>query len=67
MGFPLQEYWSGLLFLLQRIFPTQEWNPVSCIGRWVLYYGATREAHTHAYKIFNNQLSEGKMSTGEDW
>ena len=26
MGFPRQEYWSGLHFL-QRIFPTQELNP----------------------------------------
>ena len=27
MGFPRQEYWSGLPFLLQGIFPTQESNP----------------------------------------
>ena len=27
MGFPGQEYWSGLHFLLQGIFPTQGWNP----------------------------------------
>ena len=26
MGFPRQEYWSGLHFLLQRIFPTQGSN-----------------------------------------
>ena len=24
--FPRQEYWSGLHFLLQGIFPTQGWN-----------------------------------------
>ena len=27
MGFSRQEYWSGLYFLLQGIFPTQESNP----------------------------------------
>ena len=27
MGFSRQECWSGLHFLLQGIFPTQEWNP----------------------------------------
>ena len=27
MGFPRQGYWSGCHFLLQGIFPTQEWNP----------------------------------------
>ena len=27
MGFPKQEYWSGLHFLLQGIFPTQGLNP----------------------------------------
>ena len=26
MGFPRQEYWSGLCFLLQGAFPTQRWN-----------------------------------------
>ena len=26
MGFPSQEYWSGLHFLLQRIWLTQGWN-----------------------------------------
>ena len=26
-GFSRQEYWSGLPFLLQGIFPTQGWNP----------------------------------------
>ena len=31
MGFPRQEYWSGLPFLLQGIFLTQDSNPV-CIG-----------------------------------
>ena len=26
MGFPRQEYWSGLLFLLQGIFLNKGWN-----------------------------------------
>ena len=28
-------------FLLQRIFPTQELNPSSCIDKWILYQEAT--------------------------
>ena len=31
-------------FLLQGIFPTRDWTHVSCIGRWILYHWATREA-----------------------
>ena len=39
MGSPRKEYWGGLPFLLQGIFPTQRWNPnISCIGWWVLYH-----------------------------
>ena len=36
MGFPRQEYWSGLPGDLQGIFLTQELN--LCIFRWVLYH-----------------------------
>ena len=32
MGFPGQEYWSGLPFLLQGIFPAQGSNP--CLLHW---------------------------------
>ena len=32
MGFSRQEHWSGCHVLLQGIFPTQGWNPVSCIS-----------------------------------
>ena len=32
MGFSRQEYWSGLHFLLQGIFPTQDRTWVSCIA-----------------------------------
>ena len=51
MGFSREEYWSGLPFLLQGIFPTQGSSRVSlqprdgtfigyvsCIGRQVLYH-----------------------------
>ena len=41
MRFSRQEYWSGLHFLLQEIFPTQGLNQVSyvsCTGRRVLYH-----------------------------
>ena len=42
VGFPRQEYWSGLLF--QGIFLTQDWTQVSCVscfGRWILYHFIT--------------------------
>ena len=35
MGFPRQEYWSGLPFLLQGILPTQGLNPcLLCLLHW---------------------------------
>ena len=37
MEFSRQEYWSGLLFLLQGIFPTQELNPGLLHCRRILY------------------------------
>ena len=37
MGFSRQEYWSGLHFLLQRIFPTQESNRGLLHCRQILY------------------------------
>ena len=47
MGFPRQEYWSGLPFPSPGIFPTRNQScvsQVSCIGRWILYCWTTREA-----------------------
>ena len=35
--FSRQEYWSGLPFLLQGIFPTQGWNPHLLCCRQILY------------------------------
>ena len=34
MGFPRQEYWTGLHFLLQGIFPTQRSNVHALAGRF---------------------------------
>ena len=37
MEFSREEYWSGLPFLLQGIFLTQEWNPnLLCLLYWLL-------------------------------
>ena len=38
MGFSRQEYWSGLPFLLQEIFPTQGLNPGLPHCRKILYH-----------------------------
>ena len=37
MGFSRQEYWSGLHFLLQGVFLTQELNPGFLPCRKILY------------------------------
>ena len=39
-----QEYWSGVLFPLQGIFPTLDWIEVSCIAGRFFTIWATREA-----------------------
>ena len=44
MGFPRQEYWSGLHFLLHGIFPTQELNLSLLRYGQILYLWATKEA-----------------------
>ena len=38
MGFPRQEYWSGLPFLLQGIFPMQGSNPDLLHCKQILYH-----------------------------
>ena len=43
MGLSRQEYWSGLLFLLQRIFLTQGLNPGLLHCRQILYHLSYRE------------------------
>ena len=59
MGFPRQEYWSGLPFFLQRIFPTQGSNLCFlCLlqYKWILYLWATREVLCTDmwYKLYSN-------------
>ena len=44
IGFPRQEYWSGLPFPSPGIFPTQGSNLGLLLDRWVLYHWTTREA-----------------------
>ena len=45
MGFPSQEYWSRLPFPFQGDLPwPRDWTRVFCIGRWILYHWATKEA-----------------------
>ena len=48
MGFPRQEYWSGLPFPFLRDLSNPEVKPpsgVSCIGMWIIITSATWEAH----------------------
>ena len=42
MGFPRQEYWSGLPFPSRPSRP-RDWTHVSCISRWILYHWAPSE------------------------
>ena len=44
VGFPRQEHWSGLPFLLQGIFSTQGWNPNLLHWQQILYHWAIGEA-----------------------
>ena len=45
MGFPKQEYWSGLPFPSPEYLPwSRDRTCISCIGRQILYPWATREA-----------------------
>ena len=46
VGFPRQEYWSGLPAIsFSRGFSwSKDWTQVSCIGKWILYHWTTLEA-----------------------
>ena len=50
MGFPRQEYWSGLSLPTPGDLPDPGIEPtsscISCIGRQIIYHRATREAQT---------------------
>ena len=48
-----QEYWSGLLCLLQGIFPTRGWNPGLLNCRQVVYCWATRETQIRPLLLTN--------------
>ena len=50
MGFLRQEYWSGLHFLLQGIFPIQGSNLHLLHCRQILYHRVTWEAFKPATK-----------------
>ena len=41
VGFPRQEYWSGLPFPFPGDLPNPGIKPVSCLGRQILYHWAT--------------------------
>ena len=50
VGFPRQEYWSGLQFPFPGDLPESGIEPhVSCIGRWTLYHWATKETQCSCY------------------
>ena len=57
MGFPRQEYWSGLPFLLQGIFPIQGSNlHLLHLLHWQVdfFHGAIREAHVIRWRSVQN-------------
>ena len=63
MGFPRQEYWSGLLFPSSGDLPDpgiklgQMSNVnVSCIGRWVLYCWASKEARQRGVTLAKHDI-----------
>ena len=51
MGFPKQEYWSGLPFFLHEIFTTHGLNSYLLHCRQILYHWAIREALTQRYRL----------------
>ena len=51
MGFPRQEYWSRLPFLLPRKSPPRDQTHISCTGRRVLYHRATRTENKRDGKL----------------
>ena len=49
MGFPKQEYWSGLLLSSRGSSQPRDRNQFSCFGRQILNHWATWEAHIYLY------------------
>ena len=72
MGFPRQEHWSGLPFPSLGDLPRPGIKPASpaCIGRWILYHWATREAYdiaSYFIIIIKNNNHIVKIKFTEQW
>ena len=59
MGFSRQEYWSRLLFLLQRIFPTQGSSPGLLHCRRTLYQLSYMGSHSGSIPGLGSSPGEG--------
>ena len=64
MGFPRQEYWSGVSFPPPGDLPKyRNRTLISCMGRQVLYHWANREAHAFIYHVIKfNILLRNRVS-----
>ena len=55
MGFPRQEYWSGLpwrsISFSKGASQPRDWTWVSCIGGWTLYHRSHREARVELCRL----------------
>ena len=51
---------EGCHFLLQGIFPTQGWNPLSCIGSWILHSEPPGKPVEIFRKFWNKALKQDK-------
>ena len=51
---------EGCHFLLQGILPTQGWNPVSCIGSWILHAEPPGKPMEIFRKFWNKALKQDK-------
>ena len=62
-GLSRQEYWSGLLWKIQRIFPTQVSNPGLPHCRWILYC-LSHQGSPRILKWVAYLFSRGSSRTG---
>ena len=74
MGFPRQEYWSGLHFLLQKVFRIHGSNPsVLCLLHWqagslpLAPHGKPIHEFRHSINISYTKLCEREASTLQQW
>ena len=56
MGFPRQEYWSGLPSPSPGVFPAKGPNLGLYVGRQILFHWATREAQLGTMATYNSYL-----------